>query len=90
MEAGESNGEDSSEDDDEDDGEDDGEDDDKDDGKDEEFQNKMDVDLDELVETLCYKYVTLILLRKPEAERDLLAIEINLRFTKGYKRKYKR
>ena len=90
VEAGESNGEDSSEDDGEDDDEDEGEDDDKDDGKDEEFQDKMDVDPDELVETLCYKHVTLILLRKPEAERDLLAMEIDLRFTKGHKRKYKR
>ena len=82
VETSESNDEDSSE--------DDGEDDDKDDREDKEFQDKMDVDLDELVETLCYKHVTLILLRKPEAKRDLLAMEIDLRFTKGHKRNYKR
>ena len=82
VEAGESSGEDSSE--------DSGEDDNKDDGKDEEFQDKMDVDLDKPVKTLCYKHVTLILLRKPKAKRDLLAMEIDLRFTKGYKRNYKR
>ena len=69
VEAGESNSKDSSE----DDGEDDDKDNDKDDRKDKEFQDKMDVDLDELVKTLYYKYVNLILLRKPNAERDLLA-----------------
>jgi len=54
VEGSESNSEDSSE--------DDGEDDNKDNGKDKEFQDKMDVDLDEPVKTLCYKYITLILL----------------------------
>jgi len=54
IEAGKSNSKDSSEDDNKDDN--------KDDRKDKEFQNKMDVDLDEPVKTLCYKHVTFILL----------------------------
>ena len=81
IEAGKSNSKDSSEDDNKDDN--------KDDRKDKEFQNKMDVDLDEPVKTLCYKHVTFILLQKPEAERDLLAMEIDLWFTKGHKWNYK-
>ena len=50
IEASESSGEDSSEDND------------KDNGKDKEFQDKIDIDLDEPVKTLCYKHITLILL----------------------------
>jgi len=54
VEAGESNDKDSSE--------DDGKNNNKDNKEDKEFQDKIDVDLDELVKTLCYKHVTLILL----------------------------
>ena len=45
---------------------------------------------DEPIDTLCYKHVTLILIREPGAERDLIAMEIDLRFTKGYRRNSKR
>ena len=64
VEGSESNGKDSSE--------DDGEDNNKDNGKDKEFQDKIDIDLDKPAKTLYYKHVTLILLRKPKAKRDLL------------------
>ena len=74
MEAGKSNGEDSGE----DNGKDNSEDDNKDNRKDEEFQDKIDIDLNKLVKTLCYKYITLIFLYKPKAKQDLLIIEINL------------
>jgi len=57
IEASESSSEDSGE----DNGEDNGKDADKDNRKDEEFQDKIDIDLDKPVKTLCYKYITLIL-----------------------------
>ena len=53
MEAGRSNNKNSSE--------NNGEDNNKDDRKDKEFQDKINVDLDKVVKTLCYKYVNLIL-----------------------------
>lgn len=56
--------------------------------------NAMDVSQEnvgqENVETLCYKHVTLTLLPNPAGQRDLLAMEIDLRFTKGHKRNPKR
>jgi len=85
VEASESNGKDSGE----DNGENNSEDNDKNNKKDEEFQDKIDIDLDKLVKTLYYKHITLILLQKPKAKRDFFAMEIDLRFTKGHKQKYK-
>ena len=48
------------------------------------------LDPNEVIEALCYKHITLILLPNPEGERDLLAMEIDLQFTKGHKRNPKR
>ncbi|OCK94582.1 uncharacterized protein K441DRAFT_560250, partial [Cenococcum geophilum 1.58] len=45
---------------------------------------------DEPINTLCYKYVILILIRELGAKRDLITMEINLRFIKGYRRNSKR
>jgi len=60
VEASKSSSEDSSEDNDKDNN--------KDDKKGEGFQDKIDVDLDKPVKTLCYKHITLILLQKPKAK----------------------
>ena len=61
----------------------------EDDSKDRQSQNMMDVGLDEMVEALCYKYVTLTLLPIPKGERDLLVMEIDLQFTKEHERNSK-
>ncbi len=50
----------------------------------------MDLDVEEIIECLCYKHVTLILLPNPDSDRDILAMEVDLRFTKGHKRTFKR
>jgi hypothetical protein len=42
------------------------------------------------LECLCYKHVTLVLLPNLAGIRDILAIEIDLRFTKGHKRTFKK
>ncbi|KAF2228547.1 hypothetical protein EV356DRAFT_538004 [Viridothelium virens] len=43
----------------------------------------------EVVHTLCYKHVTLTLLPNPGGERDLLAMELDLQFTKGWRQNHK-
>ena len=50
----------------------------------------MDLDVEEIIECLCYKHVTLILLPNSDGDRDILAMEVDLRFTKGHKRTFKR
>lgn len=51
----------------------------------------MEVDGEETnYECLRYKDITLVLLPNPNGERDILAMEVDLRFTKGHKRKFKR
>jgi hypothetical protein len=52
--------------------------------------NTMNLNPEEIFECLCYKHVTLVLLPNPDGERDILAMEVDLRFTKGHKRNYKR
>ena len=44
----------------------------------------------EPVKTLCYEDVNLLLLPNPNGPRDLLALEIDLRYTKGHQRQTKR
>jgi hypothetical protein len=44
----------------------------------------------EPVKTLCYEDVNLLLLPNPAGPRDLLALEIDLRYTKGHQRQTKR
>ena len=48
----------------------------------------MNLDNEEIIECLCYKHVTLILLPNPDGERDVLAMKVDLRFTKEHKRTY--
>jgi len=45
-----------------------------------------DVDLED-IKTLCYEDVTLLILPNPEGVRDILAMEVTLRHTKGEKKK---
>ncbi|KAH6662715.1 hypothetical protein B0J14DRAFT_685428 [Halenospora varia] len=60
--------------------------------------DKMDVDNDptnleedvKALKTLCYKDVTLVLLLNPRGIRDILAMEVNLQYTKGHHKKPKR
>jgi hypothetical protein len=59
-------------------------------GSDNNIEDVMDLEPNEIIETLCYKHVTLVLLPNPDGERDILAMEVDLRFTKGHKRNYKR
>ena len=47
------------------------------------------LDLNEVIEALCYKACYAYSSPEPEGKRDLLAIEIKLRFTKGHKRNSK-
>jgi hypothetical protein len=54
------------------------------------YGDAMDLDAEEVIECLCYKHVTLVLLPNPDGERDILAMEVDLRFTKGHKRNFKR
>jgi hypothetical protein len=49
----------------------------------------IELDMKEL-ECLYYKHITLVLLPNPAGVRDILAMEVDLRFTKGYKRTFKR
>ncbi len=44
----------------------------------------------EPVKTLCYEDVSLLLLPNPTGTRDLLALEVDLRYTKGHQRQTKR
>ncbi len=45
---------------------------------------------DDPVKTICYEDVNLILLPNPTGTRDLLALEIDLWYTKGHQRQTKR
>jgi len=59
----------------------------------EDDEDAMDLDpeeIEELVECLCYKHVTLVLLPNTKGGRDILAMEIELKFMKGHKRTFKR
>lgn len=47
-------------------------------------------DLEEIFECLRYKDVMLILLPNSDGDWDIFAMEVNLRFTTGHKRNYKR
>jgi hypothetical protein len=49
--------------------------------------NKMDLLDWEDIKTLCYEDVTLVMLPNPEGKRDLLAMEVTLKYTEGWKRK---
>ena len=54
--------------------------------------DKMDLEpneINEIIETLCYKHITLVLLPNPNGERDIFIIEVDLLFTKSHKRNYK-
>ena len=44
-------------------------------------ENKMDLDWEE-IKTLCYKDVTLLLLPNPNRKRDILVMEVVLKYTK--------
>ncbi|GME39976.1 hypothetical protein DM02DRAFT_395901 [Neofusicoccum parvum] len=63
---------------------------DNEDEADQQTESGADLDPYEVIETLCYKHVTLILIPKRDDKRDMLAMEIDLRFVKGYKRNFKR
>jgi hypothetical protein len=55
-------------------------------------EDLMDVDpaeLEELMELLCYKHITLVLLAT-EDDQSVIAMEVDLQFTKGHKRRFKR
>ena len=68
-----------------------GEDDEDEEEKEEEEDDTMDCDWDsEQAKTLCYGDVTLFLLPNPDGIRDLLAMEIDVKHTKGHQRKPKR
>lgn len=43
----------------------------------------------EEVKTLCYEDITLLLLPNPHAKRDILVMEVTLKYTKGWKKKPK-
>ncbi|KAK5562715.1 hypothetical protein LTR43_011671, partial [Exophiala xenobiotica] len=47
---------------------------------------KMELDWED-IKTLCYEDVTLLMLPNPEGKRDLLAMEVTLKYTKGWKKK---
>lgn len=53
-------------------------------------EDAMDLNSEEIVECLCYKHITLVLLLNPDGDRDILAMEVDLQFTKGHKRNFKR
>ena len=48
--------------------------------------DEMDLDSEE-IKTLCYEDVTLLMLPNPEGERDIIVMEVTLKYTKGAKRK---
>ncbi|EOD53173.1 hypothetical protein UCRNP2_27 [Neofusicoccum parvum UCRNP2] len=57
---------------------------------DQQTESGTELDSTEVIETLCYKHVALILIPKRDDVRDMLAMEIDLRFVKGHKRNFKR
>jgi len=68
----------------------------KDDNKNDEMDNRTvkaflgHSDGKELVKTVCYEDVNLLLLPNSAGTRDLLALKIDLRYTKGHQRQSKR
>lgn len=66
-----------------------GDDDDEDD-EDGAASNEEPLDPEEIMQCLCYKHIKLVLLPNPEGERDVLAVEIDLRFLKGHRWNAKR
>lgn len=48
--------------------------------------DSMDIDI-EGIQTICYEDVNLCLLPGPEGERDLLAMDVTLKYTKGWQLK---
>jgi hypothetical protein len=47
--------------------------------------DSMDLDFED-IKTLCYEDITLILLPNPKGKRDILAMEVTLKYHKGHKR----
>ncbi|KAL6240238.1 hypothetical protein RBB50_012866 [Rhinocladiella similis] len=48
--------------------------------------DEMDLDWED-IQTLCYEDVTLLMLPSPGGKRDLLAMEVTLKYTKGWKKR---
>jgi len=48
--------------------------------------DEMELDWED-IKTLCYEDVTLLVLPNPEGKRDLLAMEVTLKYTKGWKKR---
>ena len=48
--------------------------------------NETDLDWEE-IKTLCYEDVTLLMLPNPEGRRDIIVMEVTLKYTKGAKKK---
>ena len=71
------------------DNDEDDEDDDEDD-EDDATSNEEPLDPEEILQCLYYKHIKLVLLPNPAGERDILAVEIDLRFLKGHRRNAKR
>lgn len=56
------------------------------------LEDLMDLDpeeFEELMELLCYKHITLVLLATKD-DQSIIAMEVDLQFTKGHKRRFKR
>ena len=52
-------------------------------GSDDDVGDRIDLEPNEIIETLCYKHITLVLLPNPDGERDILAMEVDLQFTRA-------
>lgn len=48
--------------------------------------DEMDLDSED-IKTLCYEDVTLMILPNLEGKRDLLALEVTLKYTKGHQKR---
>jgi len=55
-------------------------------GSDADTNDEMDLEWEE-IKTLCYEDVTLLMLPNPEGKRDILVMEVKLKYTKGVKKK---
>jgi hypothetical protein len=51
-----------------------------------EISDRVGLDWDE-IKTICYRDVTILLLPNPEGGRDVLAMEVTLRYTKGWQKR---
>jgi len=49
-------------------------------------EDDMDLDLED-IKTLCYEDVKLLMLPNPDGKRDILAMEVTLKYTKGHKKR---